>query len=237
VIAPTHVHLDHDGGAGFLAEACPNAEVVCHEVGAPHLVAPEQLWEGTRRAVGEQIQFYTEPDPVPEERIRAVAGGDVVDLGDHALVVHHAPGHAPHQCVFEDPENDAVFTADAAGIYVPSLDTVEPTSPPPNFDFEQCLADVDALEGIDPAVLCFAHFGPYDGTEPLDAYRAVLRGWVEDVEAARAKHGSDEAAVDRLVERALDREDLVEAWGALKVRVETRMNARGVLRSLDVRER
>ena len=50
VIAPTHVHLDHAGGAGYLAEACPNAEVAIHEIGAPHLIDPSRLVEGTKRA-------------------------------------------------------------------------------------------------------------------------------------------------------------------------------------------
>jgi len=38
VIAVTHVHLDHAGGAGLLAEACPNADVYVHGRGAPHVV-------------------------------------------------------------------------------------------------------------------------------------------------------------------------------------------------------
>jgi len=236
VIAPTHVHLDHAGGAGFLAEACPNAEVVCHAVGAEHLVDPGRLWAGTKRAVGDQLRFYVEPEPVPADRVREVADGDVVDLGDHELVVHHAPGHAPHHCVFEDPDNDVAFTADAAGIYVPSLDAVEPTTPPPNFDFEQCLADVDLLETIDPAVLCFAHYGPHEGTGPLEAYRETLTEWVEGIAAAREQLGDDEAVVERFVADRLDRDPLVDAWGELKLGAETEMNVRGVLRYLATRE-
>jgi glyoxylase-like metal-dependent hydrolase (beta-lactamase superfamily II) len=235
VIAPTHVHLDHAGGAGFLAADCPNAEVVVHEVGAPHLADPTRLWEGTKRAVGGQIEFYVEPRPVPDERIRAVEDGDVVDLGDHELRVHHAPGHAPHHCIFEDPANDAVFTADAAGIYVPPLGTVEPTSPPPNFDVEQCLADVDLVADLDRGVLLFAHFGPVEGTGVLDEYREVLTNWVEAIEQRREELEDDEAVVEQFVERALDRRALVTAWGEKKTRAETRMNVRGVLRYLRTR--
>jgi glyoxylase-like metal-dependent hydrolase (beta-lactamase superfamily II) len=235
VVAPTHVHLDHAGGAGFLAADFPDAEVVCHEVGAPHLADPSRLWEGTKRAVGEQIEFYVEPKPVPEDRIREVADGDVVDLGEHELRVHHAPGHAPHHCVFEDPANDAVFTADAAGIWSPPLGGVEPTTPPPNFDLERCLADVDVLASLDPGVLLYAHFGPVEGTAALDEYRTVLTDWVERVAAARQAHGDDDAAVEAVVSEALARDALVDAWGEKKVRAETRMNARGVLRYLDQR--
>ena len=235
VIAPTHVHLDHAGGTGFLAEDCPNADVVCHERGARHLVDPTRLWEGTKQAVGEQLQFYTEPKPVPEDRVREVTDGDVVDLGDHELRVHHAPGHAPHHCIFEDPANDAVCTADAAGIYVPSLERTEPTTPPPNFDYEQCMDDVDAIADIDPSVLLYSHFGPVEGTETLAEYRDVLTGWVDTVEAARDDLGEEEA-IERLVREKLHEGGLVEAWGELKVREETRMNVRGVLRYLGERD-
>jgi glyoxylase-like metal-dependent hydrolase (beta-lactamase superfamily II) len=33
LLLPTHVHLDHAGGAGYLATACPNAAVLVHERG------------------------------------------------------------------------------------------------------------------------------------------------------------------------------------------------------------
>lgn len=46
VIAPTHLHLDHAGGAGFLAVACPNATVAIHDSGVSHLADPAQLAEG-----------------------------------------------------------------------------------------------------------------------------------------------------------------------------------------------
>ncbi|MEF8855206.1 MAG: MBL fold metallo-hydrolase, partial [Haloarculaceae archaeon] len=182
VIAPTHVHLDHAGGAGHLAAACPNAEVAVHENGAPHLIDPGRLWEGTKAAVGDEIRFYGRPEPVPENRLVELSEGDVVDLGDHVLEVYHAPGHAPHQTVFYDPANDGVFTADAAGILTPALDAVQPTTPPANFDLEQSLADVELLEGLDPAALYYGHFGDYETADRLETYPEVLADWVADVE-------------------------------------------------------
>ena len=235
VIAPTHVHLDHAGGAGFLAADCPNAEVIAHEKGAPHLVDPARLWEGTKQAVGGQIEFYTEPRPVPKEQVRAVTDGDVIDLGNHELRVHHAPGHAPHHCVFEDPANDAVFTADAAGIYVPTLDQIEPTSPPPTFNVEQCLDDVDTLAAIDPDVLLYTHFGAVEADGELREYKQVLSEWVDTVEQTRGSLEDDEAVIDELVSQKLADDGLLEAWGEKKLRAETRMNVRGVLGYLDWR--
>jgi glyoxylase-like metal-dependent hydrolase (beta-lactamase superfamily II) len=229
VIAVTHVHLDHAGGAGFLAEACPNAEVYVHEIGARHLVDPSRLWAGTKQAVGEQIDFYAEPEPVPEQRITTLTDGDEIDLGTHSLVAHHAPGHAPHQIVFEDPENDAVFTADAAGIYTPSTEEIHVTSPPPQFDLEQALADVEMLQDLDPETLLYAHFGPAPAGERLSTYADRLESWVDDVERVRAEKPDDEGVIEHF-QASLP---TPEVWSEVKTRAEISMNVRGVLGYLD----
>jgi len=231
-IVPTHVHLDHAGGAGFLARECPNAEVLVHEVGAPHLAAPDRLWEGTKRAVGPQIEHYTEPVPVPEARITELADEDVVDLGTRALEVVHAPGHAPHQVVLFDPADRVLFAADAAGIYVQARDEVHPTSPPSNFDLEQCLDDVETQQALAPEVLCYGHYGATPADDLLARYAEVIETWVADIAAAREELADDEAVIDRFVAES----DLDEVWGAEKTDPEAAMNVRGVLRYLDQRE-
>ena len=236
VIAPTHVHLDHAGGAGFLAADCPNATVYVPEQGARHLTDPERLWEGTKSAVGEQLPFYTEPEPVPADRVEPLTDPDRIDLGDRTLNVHHAPGHAPHQSVFHEPDAGLLFTADAAGVYVPSLDEVVETSPPPNFDFEGCIRDVKLLHRLEPETLCYAHFGPAPLGDPPDdrltEYTDTLTDWVESVAEARVELEDDEAVIQRFV----DATEMDAVWGERKAIPETRMNVRGVLTYLDRRE-
>lgn len=233
VIAPTHVHLDHAGGAGFLAEACPNAEVMIHEIGAPHLVDPSRLVAGTKSAVGDQWQFYVEPKPVPDERVVELTAGDVIDLGDHHLEIYHAPGHAPHQAIFYDRDDDSVFTADAAGIWVPSIETIRQTSPPSNFDLEQCLADLDTIRDLHPKTLLFTHFGPREYEAALmDEYADVLTEWVETVEAKYEELGDGEATEEYFAERT----EMADVWGDLKATEEAKLNARGVVTYLDHRE-
>ncbi|WP_435319625.1 MBL fold metallo-hydrolase [Haloarchaeobius sp. TZWSO28] len=231
-LVPTHVHLDHAGGAGYLAEACPNATVAVHERGAHHLVDPSRLWEGTKGAVGDQIAFYVEPKPVPEDRILELADGDVIRLGDHSLHATDAPGHAPHQHVFYDPANDAVFTADAAGIYVPTFDSVRETTPPPQFDLEQAIDDVEKIRAIAPSTLLYPHFGPAPTADRLTEYEAQLEAWVATVEEMREELADDEAVVEYFVEDT----EMTEVWGERKARGETAMNVRGVLRYLDSRQ-
>ncbi len=227
-ICPTHVHLDHAGGAGFLAEACPNATVAVHEAGVEHLAEPDRLVAGTKRAVGDQWQYYAEPEPVPADRLHPLTDGDRLDLGDRTLVARAAPGHAHHQHVFHVPEASAVFTADAAGIFHPGTDTIHPTSPPPEFDLEQCLRDVAMLRSLDPATLLYTHFGPARADDRLARYETVLVDWVDTVRTALEAAPSEAAAVERVVERHA----ATDLWGEEKATAETAMNARGVIASI-----
>ncbi|NUC73682.1 MBL fold metallo-hydrolase [Haloterrigena sp. SYSU A558-1] len=235
-VAVTHIHLDHAGGAGFLAEACPNADVYVPSPGAGLLVDPTRLVEGTKAAVGDQWEFYVEPTPIDEDRIVEIEDGDTVDLGAHELRVHEAPGHAFHQVVFEDPANDAVFTGDAAGIWVPETEEIRETSPPSDFHLEQCLEDVETLKSIDPDVLLYTHFGPRevgdDAADALDAYATVLEEWVSTVAAKRAELEDDAAVIDYFA----DSEEMADVWGERKAGAEAAMNARGVLGYLDERD-
>jgi glyoxylase-like metal-dependent hydrolase (beta-lactamase superfamily II) len=229
-VLPTHVHLDHAGGAGFLADRHPEATVYTHERGVRHLVDPARLVAGTKAAVDDQWEFYVEPRPVPEDRIAGVTDGDRLDLGDRTLTVFHAPGHAPHQVVFHDDLDDVVFTADAAGIYVPSEDRVQPTTPPANFDLEQCLDDVRMIEDLDPETLCFGHFGSREFDPSVtEGYRRTLVEWVEAVRQRREELEDDEAVVDHFVSNP----EVVDVWGERKARAEMRLNVRGVLGYLD----
>jgi len=229
VMALTHVHLDHAGGAGYLVEECPNATVYVHEIGAPHLADPTRLWEGTKQAVGDQVQYYAEPRPVPEDRIVELTDGDTIDLGDHTLEAHHAPGHAPHQVVFHDPAIDGVFTADAAGLFTPSTDAVNVTSPPVNFDLETALSDIETIRDLDPETLLYAHFGTESTGDRLDEYAEKLDAWVTAVREKRAELADDEAVVRHFVETV----ETPDVWGEHKAREEVALNVRGVLVMLD----
>ena len=229
-IVPTHVHLDHAGGAGFLAEAT-DAEVIVHESGARFLADPARLWEGTKESVGERIRFYTEPEPVPEGRITTVEDGDTIGLGGATLDVHHAPGHAFHQAVFHDADAGAVFAADAAGIYVPELDGVVETSPPPSFDLDGVIEDARMIESLDPETICYGHFGPAPIDGRIDEYVEVTERWIDAVETARAELDDEDAIVERFVERS----GATDVWGEQSTREEIRMNVAGALRYLDGR--
>jgi glyoxylase-like metal-dependent hydrolase (beta-lactamase superfamily II) len=232
-ILTTHIHLDHAGGAGHLAEAFPDATVYTHEIGVRHLVDPSRLVAGTKAAVDSQWQYYVEPKPIPEARIEALEGDDEVDLGDHTVDVIHAPGHAPHQVVFHDRTDDVLFSGDAGGIRPGMSGQLFPTSPPVNFDLEGCLADAETIADRDPEYLCFGHFGhePFS-PDLMDEYEQVLTDWVEQVREKRAELDDDEAVIEHFAETA----ETIEPWGERKSRAENRLNVKGVLGYLDERD-
>jgi glyoxylase-like metal-dependent hydrolase (beta-lactamase superfamily II) len=45
----THIHLDHAGASGHLAELLPNAIFYVHDVGHPHMVDPSKLVKSATR--------------------------------------------------------------------------------------------------------------------------------------------------------------------------------------------
>jgi len=232
-ILTTHIHLDHAGGAGYLAAEFPDATVYTHELGVRHLVDPDRLVTGTKAAVGSQWQYYVDPKPIPEERIESLAGGDEIDLGDRTVDVIHAPGHAPHQVVFHDRTDDVLFSGDAGGIRPGKSGDLFPTSPPVNFDLEGCIADAETIADRNPERICFGHFGDAAFTpELMDEYERILTDWVAQVREKRAELGDDEAVIEHFAETA----DLVEPWGERKTRAENRLNVKGVLGYLDSQE-
>jgi glyoxylase-like metal-dependent hydrolase (beta-lactamase superfamily II) len=228
-IFPTHVHMDHAGGAGYLAQACTNAQIVVHEVGAPHLIDPSKLRESVKRAVGPLFSYYGEITPIPENRVMRVKGDEVLELGDgFSLEIIDAPGHAPHQYCLYERKYKALFTADAVGIYRCTASGFTLTTPPPKFHYEQWLETLKRLKALDLEWLCFTHFGaerePY---RLIDEYEAHLKAWFSSVEQVKHELGDDQAVKEYFVQR--ERKTLAGYYPELVLRSEVEMNVQGVL--------
>lgn len=178
-VAVTHVHLDHGGGAGTLLKQLPNAKVIVHPKGAPHIANPERLWPASQSVLGPVSEIFGKPEPIPENRIVPMTEGNL-DLGDDGkLTVIETPGHASHNLSFYESFNDGVFPGDAAGTYHPGWDVIVPTTPPP-FYLETALASLDKLISLKPASLYFSHFGKAtDGVRRLTEYKEQLKLWGE----------------------------------------------------------
>jgi glyoxylase-like metal-dependent hydrolase (beta-lactamase superfamily II) len=183
-VAVTHIHLDHGGGVGTLVKSLPNAKVIVHSAGAPHLVNPQKLWQQSVEIQGNRIaDLYHAPEPVPAERIIPVTEGMSLDLGDNVgFRVVETLGHASHHQSYFETKNRGLFPGDAVGIYFGNLNVVVPTTPAP-FRFDVALASLKKLEELDPTALYFSHFGRApDALEKLEAYADQLKLWVSIAE-------------------------------------------------------
>lgn len=232
-IVATHVHLDHAGAAGDLIESMPNAQVLAHERGVPHLVDPTKLVESATKVFGPKVMgMYGLPKPVPPERIVTVGESYSLDLGEGlAASLIHTPGHAPHQMsVFlEGPK--ILLTADAVGIVYPGLGALIPTTPPPSFRPDELVRSVERLRQTDPALLLIPHFGKRgDPAWVFDCTVERVRAWVKEVGELRDTGASlDEASGE--MERQLES----ETGGPLPIyaKVSVRTSVMGILHYFD----
>jgi len=203
-VAVSHVHLDHSGGVGTLLRHLPNAKVVVHQRGAPHLAHPEKLWEQSKMVLKGITELYGKPEPVPEERIIAATDGMSLDLGDGVeLKFVETLGHASHHQSYYETFSHGIFPGDAAGIYLNEIGVIVPTVPPP-LRLDVALASLNKLINLKPKSLFYSHFGKAsNAVENLLAYEQQLRLW-----AKTAKQGLDnDESLDEISKRIVASDD------------------------------
>lgn len=183
-IVVTHVHLDHAGGAGTLAEQCPNATVYVHERGMPHLADPEKLIAASRAVYGKSFdRLFHSVKPIPKKRIRALRDGDQLDLGERRLLRFiDTPGHALHHISIVDEESGGIFSGDAAGMYYPELNrkfgiqVALPATTPTQFDPADTLSTLNKMSDLKPRRLYYTHIGMGEPAIPL---LDEVKSWLE----------------------------------------------------------
>jgi glyoxylase-like metal-dependent hydrolase (beta-lactamase superfamily II) len=180
----THIHLDHAGASGHLAELLPNATFYVHEVGHPHMVDPSKLLKSATRIYGERMdELWGEARPVPGDRLEILTGGEELEAVGGALVAHYTPGHAYHHLAYLEPGSGALFTGDVAGIRMPGQSYVRPPTPPPEIDLEAWMQSIELIRRLSPESLWPTHFGRFDDVgRHLGELEQRLQDWLLFVE-------------------------------------------------------
>lgn len=165
-VIPTHVHLDHAGGAGAMMRAFPNARMIIHPRGARHMIDPDKLWQGTIGVYGEERanQLYGEVVPVPEERITIAEDNTEIDFQGRSLLFIDTPGHARHHFCVIDRDRRAVFAGDMLGISYRVFDSdrgpfVFPTTTPVQFEPDAFHDSLERIAAFDLKYAYLTHFG------------------------------------------------------------------------------
>jgi len=220
-IAVTHVHLDHAGGTGALALACPDAVVLCHPRAVRHLVDPSRLEASARAVYGDERfeHLYGRLLPVDASRVRAVGDDEVVPVAGRRLRFLHVRGHANHHVAILDEDAGEVFSGDSFGLAYPALQKrglfVFPSTSPTDFDPAEARASVRRVAALRPRRVMLAHFGELtavdEAARQLESFLDVSEALLD--EAAASAEPDD--ALDAFCARRLEPRFLKTAhrWG------------------------
>lgn len=188
-VMPTHVHLDHAGGAGALLRELPNARLVIHPRGARHMIDPSQLIAGATAVYGEAAMraTYGTIVPVPAARVLVADVGPGRDftltLGKRELLFIDSPGHARHHFALWDAASRGWFSGDVFGLSYREFDHAGrnyllPTTSPVQFDPDAWATSLARILAQDPAHIFLTHYGRVDAVQELAAdLRAGLAGY------------------------------------------------------------
>ena len=150
----THIHLDHAGGIGKMAQLYPDTPILCHPKAIPHLADPARLWQGSLKTLGPIAVAYGEMAPVPGKRLLPATA--VKETGVSAFIT---PGHAPHHVSYL--ADACLFAGEACGVHITLKDDTVYHRPatPPRFFFETTIDSINLLIAQAPDTICFGHYG------------------------------------------------------------------------------
>jgi glyoxylase-like metal-dependent hydrolase (beta-lactamase superfamily II) len=172
----THIHLDHAGAAGALAQRWPETEVWVHERGARHMLDPSRLMASAERIYGEDMErLWGAMHPVPEDRLRVLSGGERIG----PWRVEYTPGHASHHVSFLHEPTGTALVGDVAGCRIADGPILPPT-PPPDVDLDAWHASLRTVAEWAPERLAITHFGTWDDVSShLETMHDALDRWAE----------------------------------------------------------
>ena len=213
----THIHLDHAGATGTIAERVPGVGVYVHARGAPHMIDPAKLLASARRLWGDRMDaVWGAFQPVPAANVSVLQGGERLELAGRAIRVAYTPGHAKHHVSYLDEHAGMAYVGDTAGVRVGDY-LIAPT-PPPDIDIEAWQQSLDTIDAWQPVSLFLTHFGPVSpGRAHLARFRTTVATAAETSREMIAAGGSDEELSRRFTERM--RQDVRKALPEHEARV------------------
>ena len=178
----THIHLDHAGAAGWLAQQ--GAQIFVHPIGAPHLLNPEKLIASATRIYGDRMQtLWGEILPVEQKQLAVPQDAEEIVIGKLRFLPINTPGHAEHHYsyLFED----LCFSGDIGGVRIPGYSYLRAPMPPPELHFGKWRESITRLRSLNFSRIAPTHFGIFDDADwQLNELQKSLdetEKWLEEI--------------------------------------------------------
>lgn len=247
-VMPTHVHLDHAGGAGALMRELPQAKLVVHPRGARHLIDPSKLLAGATEVYGAAAlqKMYGRLEPVPESRVIVADDGHRLSLNGRELVFIDTPGHARHHYSIWDAHSRGFFSGDSFGLSYREFDGPQgpwlfPTTTPVQFEPEAWEQTLERYLSYSPQRMFLTHYGMVEGVPRLAEHlRRGIREYVRialSLAAVPRRHQQLKEALMQLALHELADRDcaLPELRCRMLLEADIELNAQGLGIWLDKR--
>ncbi|MBM3157729.1 MAG: MBL fold metallo-hydrolase [Chloroflexi bacterium] len=203
-IIPTHIHIDHAGAMGRLAQLYPGATVIVHPAGKKHVIDPSRLIESTKTVFGPDFETALGSlIPVPESRLKTVEDGEVIRVGGRELQFVHTPGHAPHQIAILDRSVNGLFSGEALGL--PGNGDMPLTMAavaPPAFDQDVYLETMEKLRKLKAKLIFYSHGGMAKEPDKLISIAQENTRLVGELVRRALKSGESDEDVKRKLKQA-----------------------------------
>lgn len=236
-VIPTHVHLDHAGGAGAMMQRFDQASLIIHPRGARHMIDPERLIAGTVAVYGQELfdRLYGQIDAIAEDRVIIAQDLDRHSLGSRELAFIDTPGHARHHFCIYDEASNGVFTGDTFGIcYQPMKQLPRgllPSCPPTQFDPQALHQSIGRIMDFSPHKLYLTHYGELaNPAAQLSSFKRWIDDYVELCTRMMPQQDDEQALQASLMRLVLDGMPAGSEQASIETILENdiRLNAQGL---------
>ena len=190
----SHYHFDHGGGATKLWKLIHRKEegstfkIITTKGTKEKLQNAESHVIGAKTTFGE---FVGSMEPIPadlEEKAYEIISFDenfqLSPSQNFSLRLISTPGHSNDHCsptIFQNGKTIFCFAGEASGcLYNGSKLVSQPTSMPPNFQFEKYMKSLEKLIDLNPENLGVCHFGVISGKKDVQTYLIGHRKYMVD---------------------------------------------------------
>ena len=213
----THIHIDHSGALAEILRHYPEARVICHEKGIPHLVDPSKLYEGSLKVLGDLAQTYGSPKSIAYEKLVPHT-----ECRIEGLSVIETPGHALHHLSFSYRKK--LYAGEAAGNYfrVGKREYLRPATPP-RFFLDVFMESVDRLLALEDQPIRYAHVeGAESAHRLLNKFKQQLRFWESVIGESVMSGGRKIDIIERCVNQLLKNDPNLVAFKYMDVDTQKR---------------